>query len=342
MISLKTKIAGKDITLKFHPNPHHDEHFAWWLLKKFGTREFLRQYAPDGIIKIGVGGGPFDEHPDLNDTRRKEECAATLVAKVLKIDDRFELKRLLGFVLNRDLHGPAYLDLAFITNLFRRKFPDNPEIVFREISRIFELEYQRQVRICNIAGKEYRENADIKDVTIDEEGKTRRIVTITSNLKEDMIAYFRLAERGREAILILKESSGHTSIFVNNIHIAILDDIVGMLRCAVLKQKIAVPPSDSRILKKEGKIEGAEEIYYHRSGRAIINGGRSAPNAPRILLSLKIIQQIVRIGVNPNLFEVSRSHDCKKGFCTASRSNPCPWYPWRLSRCWKVRKRSSY
>lgn len=338
MIRLKTEIAGEKIILEFHDAPHNEEHFARWLLKKFGTKEFLEQYAPNGIIQIGVGGGPFDEHPGPNDLKREEECSATLIAKALKVDDRPELSRLLEFILSRDLHGPGYLDLAFITNLFRRKFPDGPEAVFQRISPIFELEYQRQVRICTIAGKQYRENADIKDAIIDNKGEARRIVTITSDLREDMIAYFRLAERKKEAILILKESSGHTGIFVNNIHIGILDDIVGMLRCAILKLKAVIPPSDWRILKKEGKIEGAEEIYYHRSGRAIINGGRSAPDTPPIPLSLKRIQELVQIGVNPSIFEASRAYLCQKGICTAKRSTPCRWYQWRLRRCWKVRQ----
>ena len=154
---MKAIVAGREIFLDSHFNRHFDELLAGWLIIKFGDIGFIEKYAEDEIITLGTGEGIFDEHPKVNELQRQNECSATLVAKALGIRERPELKRLLDFALNRDRHGPQLLDLVYITNLWRQKFPDKPELVFKEISKIIELEYQEQLYFHTVVKKEYEE-----------------------------------------------------------------------------------------------------------------------------------------------------------------------------------------
>ncbi|MBZ9569620.1 hypothetical protein KJA16_01720 [Patescibacteria group bacterium] len=332
---MKIRVAGEEIILETHENPHFDEEFARWLIENFGTKEFLERYAPERVIQLGIGYGPFDEHPREDEQQRRNECAATLVAKALGIYERPELKRLLGFALNRDRNGPQLLDLVHITNLWRRKFPNDPGKVFQEISKIIELEHQEQLYFHTVVGKKFERDAKTEETSLDEE--VIKIVTILSD-EYQMSRYFRFRVR-EPGILIQGYRSGHIRIFANRIFkIRWLEEIAAIIRYESQRAKGNILTKDWNMLRKEGEVKGAEEWYYHPAGFALLNGSITHPDVAPTNLSLNRIKTLVRIGIDCNAFESSRSQLCKTGFCSSSLKESCPWYPWGLKRCRRVRK----
>ncbi len=336
MVRIKIRVVGKEITLESHKNPHFDEQFAQWLIENFGTKEFLEEYAPEGLIKLGIGFGAFDEHPREDERERRNECATTLVAKALGIHERPELKRLLDFALNRDRNGPQLLDLVHITNLWRRKFPDDPGEVFQEISKIIELEYQEQLYFHTTTKEEYERKSETEDLNVN--GEIIKIVTITSD-KQQINRRFRFEVREEPGILIQKYSSGHIRIFGNRVFsIRYLDEIAAIIRYESQRAKRSILTRDWDMLRKEGKVRGAEDWHYHPWGFALLNGSITHPDVSPTDLSLDKIKSLVRIGIDYSAFEPSRIQVCQGGLCSSSRVNPCPWYPWGLKRCRTIRK----
>ncbi len=84
-----------------------------------GGEEFNRMGENSNILTVDVGGGRFDHHPA---DRYPDQCAVTLVAKHLGIQERPELRNLIRYIKNHDLHGTrAPLDFAdFIQCLNKR------------------------------------------------------------------------------------------------------------------------------------------------------------------------------------------------------------------------------
>ena len=107
-----------------HTKPDLDEITAWWQACRFGEKifpgakeayvVFVSERSPgykgrmpkeceqDGILLLGVGGGQFDEHPNDGKGRKENECAATLMAKALGIEEDPAMERILRFVFNVD------------------------------------------------------------------------------------------------------------------------------------------------------------------------------------------------------------------------------------------------
>lgn len=109
-----------------HKRPHADELVARMLLRKFkeGEEKFpgishahttymATGELPDGktstdfpdTVFLGCGGGMFDEHATTKKERDTDECAATLVAKHLGLDNDKALEKILHFVKSEDLGG---------------------------------------------------------------------------------------------------------------------------------------------------------------------------------------------------------------------------------------------
>ncbi len=132
MIQFPITVAGQEIMFQTHAHPHADEASAVVLLTMFGTKEWLRKYAPNGSVEVGIGDGQFNEHanPQKGILRAVDECAVTLVAKTLPIEDKPHVKIILDYVFAKDVnnvdvdtkkHG---LGLGTAINLLRRVFPN--------------------------------------------------------------------------------------------------------------------------------------------------------------------------------------------------------------------------
>lgn len=108
-------------TILTHVHAHGDERTAIWMLRRRGEKQFPGvtkavvvytngeieekgdEYCDrEGVIPVGCGNGRFDEHPASGEARKRDECAATLVAKHLGIAEEKGLKAILADSLRCD------------------------------------------------------------------------------------------------------------------------------------------------------------------------------------------------------------------------------------------------
>lgn len=330
MIQIRMEVAGETVTFFTHELPDLDEVTPKWLIEKFGNKEFLDKYAPEGKIEVGVGGGPLDEHPTAEDKRKEDECATTLVAKALGVDDDPALEKILRFVLIHDTKGGAQpFDLSYLVGLVNQQFPNEPEKVFKWASIALEAKYQEQVQYFAAE----MENAEIEEIP-GPHGQALKLVSIVSDNRQ--MAKF-LRSEVNAAVCIMKKSSGQVQILTNKKFNLTLYDVAQMINLAEQEAEGNVRITDWKKLSAEGTILNGK-WFFHYEGRILLNGSPKHPDVPPTQLSLERIKEIVRIGINPQAFEPSRASDCQKGKCTSKpTSNPCPWYKWGLHRCRKIR-----
>ena len=345
-----------------HRRTHPDELGAIWLVKKFGEKKYPgistaeviywdagprtpdgrtpEEYEQEGVLPIGVGGGRLDEHPFLNRPRKEGECAFTLVAKDLGVQDDPAIQQLSEYLVNNDLRGTRQpLDFANFVNVLHRKHPNDPEVVMRWAMLALDALYDDQEAFWNSTPQEFRKNAQIEGIS-GPNGKTLKMVTVLSD-NEQMAGFAHFVRGGRAAIVIQQKSSGNVQIFINKSAGLELQfaEIARLVRYAEQNVRENILTTDPQILSAEGIVPGAEVWHCFTQGQMLLNGSLTAPNVPPTHLSLKVIQDLVRIGVNPRRFEKNRAPNCTKGICTSTMANPCPWYKFQLERCLAIRRR---
>ncbi len=344
-------------TILTHEGPHLDEITAIWLLRRFGEKKFPgigtakvvytgagggipggqtpEECERDGVLCIGVGGGRFDEHPTTDGGRKQDECAATLVAGAIGVAGDPALGRILKYVVKNDLKGVGQpFDLAYLVKALHQQYSDNPEKVMEWAITGLEVKYNEQSSFVS-AGEEFRRTAKVEEI-LGPGGKTFKMAVITSD-NGQMNKFARSEAGGQAAIIIQKRSSGNVQIYTNKHFGLTLYDVAQMLRFAEQRKKGAVLTDDWRELAAEGKVEGAEEWFYHHGGQMLLNGSLTASDVPPTQLPLEQIKGIVRIGVNPGAFCPERASGCERGFCSSTRGNQCLWYEWGLHRCRTIR-----
>lgn len=138
-------------TFLTHLRPHLDEIASYWILKRWGDAFFpgvsdsqIRylttgvlpdEIPPDlivekGILPVGVGGGPLDEHPSPFEGRKTEECAATLTIKTIEKQDDVVLARVAREILHCDLTNQVRsTQLSTLIKLRHRRNSNAPQKV---------------------------------------------------------------------------------------------------------------------------------------------------------------------------------------------------------------------
>lgn len=340
-----------------HEKPHMDEIAAIWILKKFGENKFpgvskapiefwsnggntpdgrsADEYERNGILLIGIGRGRFDEHP-VNGESKQDECATTLVAKAVGVDDNPALEKILKFVVNNDLRAAAHpFDIAYLVRFLHQQYPKNPQKVIEWAVEGLEAKFQEQFQFWNKTKEEFEQVAEIEKIQ-GPRGKIVTIVTVTSD--DEQISKFARSPHGANAaVVIQRQSSGNTQIYTNRKANLSIQDAVQIIRIAEREANGKAIATNWETLSQEGKIEGAEEWYYHKTGQMLLNGSLTAKGVPPTRLSLERIKSLVKIGIDPDAFEPKRAKNCEKKKCTSSSANPCPWYYWKLHRCRKIR-----
>lgn len=336
-----------------HERPHLDEICAIWLLRKFGEEKFpgagaasitfagsggedlsgfsAEDFETEGAILIGVGGSRFDEHPGVKTFGKPDECASSLVAKELGIENDPALERILRFTKNSDLKGGNQpFDLAALVKSLHHVFPNESDKVMNWTMLALDAKHQEQVHFLEAENQ----LGEAETEEIRGPGRSLKMVSGFSDSEQ----FNSAARKQGAAIVIQRRSSGNTQVYTNNKERLVLYDVAQMLRVEEQEAKGNVATTDWRALASEGKVEGAEEWYYQTAGQMLLNGSLSCPNTPSNL-GLERIREIVKIGVDPSCFEPSRADKCRKGICTSTRDNPCPWYRYGLNRCRKIRAR---
>ncbi len=330
MIRIPIMVGGEyKAIFETHEAMHFEEIVAFILIEGFGDKKFLQQYAKRNIISVGVGGGPFDEHPKAGSKRKEGECGATLVAKALEVDDDPGLKEILKLVLISDLKGSSQPgDISSLANLISRQSPKDPEKVIKWVEKAIRAKYKEQFHFHTVTREEFSHAAKVEFVK--SEAGVVKMVVIRSD-DEQASKFARSAEGSGAAIIIQKKTSGNIQIYTAQKFGINLDDVARMINLAEQQAGGRVLSTDWEILSAEGTIPGGRWHYFPQGGM-ILNGSLTYPDVPATKITLEQIERIVRIGVDPSLFP---RHCLDSRRCLLKE---CDWHSWGLIRC-QIRRR---
>jgi hypothetical protein len=370
-------------TIVTHVRPHLDEILAILFLRRFGESRFpgvstaklvlwdagpltpdrrpASDYANEGYVLIGVGGSRFDEHATLDTERRQGECAASLMARELGIDEDPCFTKLLEYATVNDTRGGAgrftekhpaesapaskpqrydagAFHLAAQIGAMNRKYPNDPHVVIDWMQTWLDAYLESQGEYFGITRETYERDVKVERIKC-KNGQTIRLAHICSDL-EQLGPFSRSYLLGAHAadIFVQQRSNGQIQIFTNkrNRELTNLPDIVKMIRLKEQRTKNTVLTTGFTDLGAEGTVAGAEEWYFHLPGGSLLNGSLTSPDTPPTKLTLEVILKIITVCVNQRQFEKNHQSNCLQGQCT-HRIDPCSWYDYGLQRCRNIR-----
>lgn len=304
----QTEVALQIVKIVTHTNPHIDEICGIWMLRKFGSKHFpniekstieywskgstllqktAEELLAEGILLVGIGGGMFDEHPTIDSERKKDKCAATLIAEHLGLDDDPALEMILSFVERDDLSGSGSIfELGSLCRKMYNILPTEKVILWATMA--LEAIYREQAQFAHQALIEYSK-ARISTVRNGE--NSAKIVTIESD-DETVAKFARSARGGAAALVIQKQSTGNVQIFSNRKFRPNMEKIARFIRLSEQKTKgkiLTLKPED---LERDGSVRGAEEWHFFKKGQMLLNGSSSHPDVPPTKIALTEITRI--------------------------------------------------
>lgn len=300
-----------------HVWPHLDEIAAIRLLKKHGEQKFpgiskaavtysstgnepegktWQKHLAEGTILIGTGGGPFDEHPTLEEKRKQGYSACLLVAKELSLDKNPIYKRLIEYVTEADQAGVHELHIANRLKTSYRLNPKNPEIGIALINNILDdwekeqqlfVDARNQLQVMGNAGK-------FLSVQSPNSEPIKIAVVETSNYKMSAAA-----RSLRIPIIIQRQPDGHVQILCDTDRNEIeIEHVVGKIRkaeCALSGMNESdISKISEETWEKEGKITEVQNWFYQIPGKNMLNGTESTPDIPPTKIPLPLIVEIVQ------------------------------------------------
>lgn len=329
-----------------HNRPHVDEILELWLAAKypsapvgdiqriirldeledadrpFGERIILRTdkglyrgtdwltHWRNGVRLLGTGGGVLDEHPNKEGARIEKEAAATLMARLLCVVDKPELRRLLKAARAYDAEatrGGLIEELTFIKTEHRGVDWDTVKTGSPEDKEHQLLVIRKGLIVLNrIVERELRMIKEVKDKlgtwAVDKHEDVC-IASIESNCPF-MADYIRGTVPGI-SVMIIRKTSGHTAIMCSTVK---KDE-----ESTFSNRKNRIPPEVTTIIAQE--IRKAEALLrgrklpqnpseltaencetvpeWHFTAGNVFNGTESVPNLPATGLGLGKIEDIV-------------------------------------------------
>ncbi len=203
------------------------------------------------------------------------------------------------------------------------------EIVFQ----FLDAKVEEQRRFHHAVREEYERTAVIEEIN-GPHGLIKMATIITDS--GQMNAFARSKQGGQIAIIVQQSpTTGSIQIFTNSYNRLQLFDLAKMIRLEEQECRDGmVTVTDWRRLASEGTMDEVPEWYFHTKGQMLLNGSTTATNITPTKISLMRIKELIRIALDPNTFE---SPDCKR-LCWSSRREPCPWFKWGMTRCYKLRQ----
>lgn len=303
-IRLLYTIGGQEIVVESHEQMHLDEILALWMARKFGTTEWVTLHCPDGVLRLGVGRGTFDEHPS-DGSDQPDECCATLVAKSLGVADDLALKQMLKLVLNADRKGAAYpIDLHNLVKAMNLRFPDDQSRVIAWANEGIEAKYKEQLEF----------GPALEAVKSGEpigfpgpKGKPVKALVVHTDNKLVMKA--AQSEYGPKPDLVVQQNSrGQVQIFINKKSGLRIDRVVRYLRIAELREKRKKTDHPEQVLRQQEFVCPDDCWYYFIPGEMILNGSNTAPDVAPTKLSMEMILDCLRLGLAPRQ---TKQHDSR-------------------------------
>ncbi len=378
-IRFQITVAGRKIWFLTHAALHVEEIAAISLLELYGTKEFLKTHCPHGIIHVGVLGGEFDEHPANGEAKKEDECAATLVARALGVRDNEELKEVLSYVLDNDLHGRDQPGgLATYVNMLHRVFSEQTAEIIDWALVAIRAKIRAEKKTKEF-GKDYfgkllvEQNPNKPEISaanwlaytadaekaqdeafkaaleeIKEKGQIskikgpneRTLVLLAIESDNNEIGRAGRFKDGANAdIVVQRRPAGHVTIHTARRANLKLFTLARVLRYEEQKVRGKVIVNNWRELSDEGM--GPSGVwYFHHEGQFLLNGSITAPATTPTMIPLADICELIKVAVCPETFEPARAALCQMGMCASKPENACPWYVWGLPWCQAVRAKA--
>jgi hypothetical protein len=312
-----------------------------------------------GLLVIGTGGGPFDEHTD----RVKRKSCVSVVADYLGLFSKpegFIYRRLINYINFEDRNG---VDLsnetvrALATGNFSNSLKDSWKLVDAEIITIEELvgmafkyifvqiESQRLFMQSRENFKKLTPQViEVPFLKTKECTKSPVMLVIESD-DPGVVAAARFVWKTHQTMVvkpILSINSKGQFYFSGSKDMDVIDVVRGLRVLLGCKKRIRVPRWQD--LVQDGTIKGLEEIYFHTEGHSIMNGSITQDDATGMIGSYGISKQdvinVVLESLNPKFF-TKHEKSCEKGICPVKENKDarCPFFLCGYTRCHEVQRK---
>lgn len=341
------KIGLGNISIKEVESHNHGLGIFWNMLKL-------------GYLCMGFGGGPLDEHESKdNPIGYKKDCAATLMAKLLKVRDKPELTLLLNYALFTDQNGDKLvidkdatdkekrfgndasklLPASIIKNFF--KSIDHDALRVEEIQAMTKtiLDYVNLALRYQIARFEKRANENIKPEKIEINGKEMVVFVESDIIGADEVARQRTKDFHRTNLLtIVANPKNGRLVGLNNPQKKTnIEDYVRVIRFWAnrkMNPKVKISWDD---LGKAGELPQLPQLLYNAEHQNLYNGTDSSqPDVKGVygtLITRRDIDDAIKYGLAKE-FHPRYKENCVKDIC----DKKCPLFNMGLSQCREVRR----
>lgn len=284
-----------------------------------------------GQVCVDCGGGDFDHHQQDPESG---QCAATLLARALEIDNDPRLNKILQWTAENDLNGSGHFaTIEYVIKGLHRMHPDDPMIAVRWAMQALDACFQRRVDLLSEQTAKDYEQAD-KFVVNPRPGKKFLVVVGQSDSRQ-LASY----ARGKGASVVVQQQTdgllaGNVQITTNHQHGIVLYDVAAILRVEEARAR-EKPIPGPELLGRRGRLNFHDKHwYFHETIMALFNGSDSVPGVEPTRLSLAFIGEAVRAGID---YGHMPDEACEAGADCQGES--CPWHPYHLGRCRDKRRR---
>lgn len=399
------KVIAGIHSIATHYEPHNDEIASGYLLQKTPQGEFLfpgiknavigpisatklRNSGYDGeegffkamqkgILLIGIGHGPLDEHAD----RDKKISCTQLIVDLLDLyankEDRVVYGNLIKYINFEDRNGDdavSFLNKVRISSGGPRLNKDEAEgliclkpgnlaqnlkkgfeaasgdeVMQTEIFKMAYIFYEneiKQARMFQKAAKEYTESVK-SEISLKIPGTKGNFVLLhvkSDNILMGKVTRSKWREGGSKTlgVLFIEKSNGQFVLLPNKDHVTAqnMREVVKALR-----QIIALNHRGGRAvsidfcdLGKNQIIEAVPEIHFDENTGIISNGSKTDPDVPGLLGKNISSQDVIRAIQIGLDTEYFPSNFAKNCLKGICAKSKCPIYLLSQSRCHEIRK----
>jgi hypothetical protein len=334
---------------------------------RLGEEGFFRALQ-SGILLIGIGGGPLDEHSDRRTGISCAERIAQLIDLMSEKDDRKIYGSLLQYVNFEDNNGDNLIQC-----LQRARGDQAPRLERQEVNALrmlqtgglaqnlkkgFEVageDVEIMKRVCLMADifyeteieqaklflaaeKAYDKNEHLVDLRIPSNKNKFVLLELKSdNILMNKVVHSKWRDNREKklGVLFLHKSNGQFVLMPNEQHITVnqMKEIVKVLRQKTM-QKGYIGFGE---LCANGSIDSVPSIHFDEARGIIANGSKTDPEVPGLIgkvLSVEDVIEAVQIGLDTEFFAPEFAKGCRIGKCAGSR---CWMFKYGQKRCFQIR-----
>ncbi len=307
-------------TIAIFPKVQVDTLVSIYLLKAFGEEAFpgvkeakiaFMSKAPEGktpeeteaegMLLVDLGG-MFDHHRTNTQSGKRQDCAATIIARYLGIDKEKYLEKLLQWAKRDDLEGKGTisedsLDRAFglsgVISTLNRVLKETPEKTVELILPLIAAHVDDQRHRAEGLPKLYEE--------LEVAGKVKRwkLKQGSAEIKAVAVECDDIGMAGwlkavkRMDLVVQRAPTGHTNVITRQERSIDLRPVIERLRVEEA-MALGTPLSlDKTKLQSTGKIEEVPMWYYDDAANTLQNGGIDPGQIPPTKLSFDRVIDIL-------------------------------------------------